>query len=125
MANQSSRKLEGVAKDILVRIRNTYILIDFVVLDMGQREEVPLLLGRPFLHTTNGVLHVGSGHACFHIQGQTIRCPFNGFDMNKHDKSKQPKKQPHMNIKQVWQAKKVQTSVSTPLGTDVPSSSKD
>jgi hypothetical protein len=99
MVDQSSRKSEGVAKDILVRIHNTYILMDFVVLDMGQREEVPLLLGRPFLNTTNTELHVGSGHACFHIQGQTIRCPFNGFDMNKHDKSKQPKKQPCKNVK--------------------------
>jgi hypothetical protein len=41
MADQSSRKPERVAKDILVRIRNTYISMDFVVLDMGQREEVP------------------------------------------------------------------------------------
>jgi hypothetical protein len=88
MVDQPSQKPEKVAKDILVRIHKIYIPMDFVVLDMGQREEVPLLRGRPFLHTTNDVLHVGSGHACFYIQGQTIRCPFNGFDMNKHDKSK-------------------------------------
>jgi hypothetical protein len=105
--DQSSRKPEGLAKDILVRIHDTYISTDFVVLDMGQREEVLLLLGRPFLNTTNTVLLVESGHACFHIHGQTIRCPFNGFDMHKHDKSKQPKKQPRRNVKQVWQAKKV------------------
>jgi hypothetical protein len=80
-----------VAKDILVRIRNIYIPTDFIVLDMGQREEVPLLLGRPFLNTTNVVLHVGTGHACFHIQGQTIRCPFNGFDINKHVKTSSPR----------------------------------
>jgi hypothetical protein len=41
MADQSSQKPERVAKDILVRIHNTYISTDFVVLDMGQREEVP------------------------------------------------------------------------------------
>jgi hypothetical protein len=76
--------------------------MDFVILDMGHNKEVPLLQGRPFRNTTNVVLHVGSGHACFHIQGQTIRCPFNGFNMNQHDKSKQPEKQPHKNVKQVW-----------------------
>ena len=91
--------------DILVRIRDTYIPTDFVVLDMDRNEEVPLLLGRPFLNTTNVVLHVGSGHASFHIQGQTIKCPFNGFDMHKHLKNKQPKKQPCKGIKQVWQKK--------------------
>ena len=79
MANQTSRHPEGLAQDILVRIRDTYIPTDFVILDMGCNEEVPLLLGKPFLNTTNAVLHVGSGHVCFHIQGQTIRCQFNGF----------------------------------------------
>jgi hypothetical protein len=44
--------------DILVKIRDTYIPTDFVILDMGHNEEVPLLLGRPFLNTTNAVLHV-------------------------------------------------------------------
>jgi hypothetical protein len=88
MADQSSQKLVGVAKDILVRIRDTYIPMDFVILDMGLDKEVPLLLGIPFLNTTNVVLHVESGHACFHIQGQTIMCPFNGFNMNQHDESK-------------------------------------
>jgi len=61
---------------------------------MGHKEEVPLLLGRPFLNTTNAVLHMGSRHVCFHIQGQTIRYPFNGFDTHKYNKNKQLKKQP-------------------------------
>ena len=82
MADQSSQNSKGLAKDILVKIRDTYISTDFVILDMGHNEEVSLLLGRPFLNTTNAVLHVGSGHVSFHIQGQTIRCPFNGFDMH-------------------------------------------
>ena len=51
MADQSTRNLEGLAKDILVKIQNSYIPTDFVVLDMGHNEEVPLLLERPFLNT--------------------------------------------------------------------------
>ena len=101
MANQSPQKPEGLAKDILVKIRDTYIPTDFVVLDMGHNREVPLLLGRPFLNTTNAVLHRGSGHVSFHIQGQTMRCPFNGFNMHKYTKNKQPKKQPRTKVKQV------------------------
>jgi hypothetical protein len=57
---------------------------------MGCNEEVPLL-GRPFLNTTNVVLNVGSGHVSFHIKGQTIRCPFNGIDMHKHNKTNNPR----------------------------------
>jgi len=124
MADQSSQTLEGLAKDILVRIRDTYIPMDFIVLDMGLNKEASLLLGRLFLNTTNVVLHVGSGHVSFHIQGLTMRCPFNGFNMHKYTKNKQPNKQPCTGVKQVWQIK---GSASTPtsLGTDVPSSSKE
>jgi hypothetical protein len=70
MADQSSQKLVGVAKDILVRIRDTYIPMDFIILDMGHDKEVPLLLGRPFLNTTNSVLHVGSGHVASISKGK-------------------------------------------------------
>jgi len=84
MANQSTWNPEGLAKDILIKIQNSYIPMDFVVLDMGHNEEVPLLLRRPFPNTTNAVIHVGSGHVNFYIQGRAIKCPFNGYNMNKH-----------------------------------------
>ena len=79
MVDQTLRNLEGLAMDILVKIQDTYIPMDFVVPDMGHNEEVPLLLGRPLFNTTNAVLHMGSWHVSFYIQGQTMRCPFNGF----------------------------------------------
>jgi hypothetical protein len=34
LADQSIRRLIGIAEDILVRIRNSFILVDFVVLEM-------------------------------------------------------------------------------------------
>jgi len=98
MVDQSTWYLEGLAEDILVKIQNSYIPTDFVVLDMGDNEEIPLLLGRPFLNTTNAVIHVGSGHVNFHIQGRAIKCLFNGYNMYKHIKN-QPKKHPCKGIK--------------------------
>jgi hypothetical protein len=88
MVDQSLQNLEGVAKDILMKIRDTYIPTDFIVLDMGHNKKNPLLLGRPFLNTTNAVLDVWSGHVSFHIQGQTMKCPFNEFNMHKYAKNK-------------------------------------
>jgi len=61
--------------------------MDFIILDMGHNEEVPLLLGRPFLNTTNAHIHVGLGHVNFHIQGRVIKHPFNGYNMNKYIKN--------------------------------------
>jgi hypothetical protein len=96
--------------------------MDFVILDMDHNKKDPLLLGRPFLNTTNTVLYVGSGHVSFHIQGQTMKCPFNGFNIHKYTKNKQPKVQPQKNVKQGWPVKKVEP---TYLGTEVPSTRKN
>jgi hypothetical protein len=41
MVDQSTRNLEELSKDILVKIQNSYIPTDFIVLDMGHNEEVP------------------------------------------------------------------------------------
>ena len=57
-------------KDILVRIQDEYIPADFTILDMGQSEEVPLLLGRPFLNITNAKLHVQQGMLAFKFKGK-------------------------------------------------------
>jgi hypothetical protein len=37
MVDQSLRKPEGVAKNVLVKIRDAYIPTDFVILDMGHK----------------------------------------------------------------------------------------
>ena len=64
-----------------------------------------------------------SGHVSFHIQGQIMRCIFNGLNMHKYTKNKQPKKQPRTKVKQAWQ---IIGSASTPtsLGIDETSLSK-
>jgi hypothetical protein len=59
MVDLSLRKPEGVAKDVLVKVREAYIPTDFIILDMGHKQRVPPILGRPFLNTTKAVLHVG------------------------------------------------------------------
>ena len=66
MADQSIRFLEGIAKDTMVRIHDHYALVDFMVLDMGEEEDdTPIILGRPFLNTTNAIIYVGSRQVHF------------------------------------------------------------
>ena len=50
---------EGVVEDLLVKVRNTFILADFVVLDMEGDLGIPLILGRPFLRDANARINVG------------------------------------------------------------------
>jgi hypothetical protein len=61
MADQSIRFLEGIAKDIMVKIQGHYSPADFMILDMEEEDNSPIILGRPFFNTTNAIIYVGSG----------------------------------------------------------------
>jgi hypothetical protein len=65
MADQSLRWPEGIAKDVLVKIQDYYVPTDFLVLDMLGDEDKPIILGRPFLNTTDAVIYIGSGQIHF------------------------------------------------------------
>jgi hypothetical protein len=51
----------GITEDILVRIKNSFIPMDFVVLDMNVCHQIPLILGRPFLSTIGATIDVTAG----------------------------------------------------------------
>jgi len=82
MADQTTRYPEGLARDILVKVQNKYVHADFIKLDMGANNEVPVILGRPFLNMVNVVIYVGSGQIHFEFLGKKVKCPFNGYEAN-------------------------------------------
>ena len=51
----------GIVKDVLVQVDRFYFPMDFVVLDtqpmVSQGSQFPMILGRPFLATTNAIIH--------------------------------------------------------------------
>jgi hypothetical protein len=57
-----------------VKIQDDYVPVDFNILDMGANEEVPLILGRSFLCTTNAVIYVGSGQIQFRFPDWKVKC---------------------------------------------------
>ena len=80
MTNQSIQFLEGIAKDVMVRIYDQFAPTDFMVLDMGEEEDdTPIILGRPFLNTTNASIYVGSRQVHFQFPGEKICCYFNSY----------------------------------------------
>jgi hypothetical protein len=50
--------LMGITKDIPMRIRNSFVPVDFVVLEMDVCRQIPLILGRPFLSTTRATIYI-------------------------------------------------------------------
>ncbi|XP_050916741.1 uncharacterized protein LOC127131895 [Lathyrus oleraceus] len=49
--DHSVKRPYGVVEDVLVKIDKFVFPIDFVILEMPEDEEIPLILGRPFLET--------------------------------------------------------------------------
>jgi len=60
----------GIANNILVKIRDFLVPVDFVVLDMNPDSKVSIILGRPFMSTANAQIDVGKGEIKFNINGQ-------------------------------------------------------
>lgn len=55
LANRTVKYPRGIIEDVLVK-DNTFIFpVDFVIIDMSEDVEVPLILGRPFLATSKTI----------------------------------------------------------------------
>jgi hypothetical protein len=60
MADKTIWFLEGLARDILIKIKNTYVMVDFIMLDMGSNTDVAIILGRPFLSMVDATIYMGA-----------------------------------------------------------------
>ena len=58
MAHRTMAQLEEVLEDVLIKVRKFVFLVDFVIMDMEEDRQVPLLLGRPFLATGAALIDV-------------------------------------------------------------------
>ena len=58
LADQSIKYPRGVMEDVLVKVDSFYFPVDFVILEMEEDVEIPLLLGRPFLKTAGALIDV-------------------------------------------------------------------
>ncbi|GJX11230.1 reverse transcriptase domain-containing protein [Tanacetum coccineum] len=58
LADMSFQYPIGIAKNMLVEVGKFTFLVDFVILEMEEDSKVPLILGRPFLHTADVVIRV-------------------------------------------------------------------
>jgi hypothetical protein len=60
LVDQSIRRPVGIAEDIPVRIRNSFVPMDFMELKMDVCRQILLILGRPFLSTTRATIDVAA-----------------------------------------------------------------
>ena len=65
LADRSVKILKGIVEDVLVKMDKFYYPVDFIVLDTEPiavgPNHVPIILGRPFLATSNAIINCRNG----------------------------------------------------------------
>ncbi|XP_075103455.1 uncharacterized protein LOC107763378 [Nicotiana tabacum] len=78
LANQSTKRPKGIIENVLVRVDKFLFPVDFIVLEMEENTEVPLILGRPFLATGRAIIDVHQGQLILRVDEERVI-----FDMHK------------------------------------------
>ena len=78
MPYRTMAQLEGVLEDVLIKMGKFIFPMDFVVIDMEEDTQVPLLLGRPFLATRAALIDVKKGELTLRVGEEAVH-----FNLNK------------------------------------------
>jgi len=76
LADRSTIQIVGFVEDIPIKIEGIYIPADFVVVDILEDQDVPIILGRPFLATTGAIIDVSNGRIVFQVSDEMV-----GFEL--------------------------------------------
>ncbi|KAL5580055.1 hypothetical protein UlMin_012497 [Ulmus minor] len=77
LADRSIKHPRGIIEDVLVKVYKFIFPADFIVLDMEEDREIPLILGRPFLATGRTLIDVHQGKLILRVQDEQVT--FNVF----------------------------------------------
>ncbi|XP_034203544.1 uncharacterized protein LOC117618022 [Prunus dulcis] len=81
LADRSITYSRGVIEDLIIKVDNFYLPADFVVLDMDEDFQTPIILGRPFMATIRTLIDVEAGTLTLLVQDQSV--VFNLFEAAK------------------------------------------
>jgi len=69
-ADQALSFPKGILKNLCVRVGTLYAPADFVVIETGNDERAPIILGRLFLNTSGVVIYASAAKISFYIKGR-------------------------------------------------------
>ena len=82
LADRSLKHPRGVIEDVLVKVDKFIFPADFIVLDIEEGKEIPIILGRPFLTTGRAMINVQRGELKLRMQEDEVK--FNVFEAVRH-----------------------------------------
>ena len=78
MVDRNMAQPDGVLEDVLIKVGKFIFLVDFIVMDMEEDTQVPLLLGRPFLAIGAAFIDVKKGELTLKVGEEAVH-----FNLNK------------------------------------------
>ena len=82
LVDRSLKHPRGVIEDVLVKVDKFIFPADFIVLDMEEDKEIPIILGRLFLATGRAMIDVQRGELKLRVHEDEVK--FNVFEAVRH-----------------------------------------
>ncbi|KAL2491815.1 Uncharacterized protein Adt_27443 [Abeliophyllum distichum] len=70
LADRSIKYPRGVVEDVLIKVDKFFFPVDFIVLDIEDYQNMPVILGRPFLATSRALIDVEKGELILRVQDE-------------------------------------------------------
>ena len=77
MADRTLAQPEGILEDVLIKVGKFIFPVDFVVIDIEEDKQVPLLLGRSFLATRATLIDLKQGELTFSVGDEEVHFNLN------------------------------------------------
>jgi len=84
LADRSINRPYGIVEDLLVKVDKFLFPIDFVMMDIEEDVDVPLIFGRPFMEAAKMIIDVDKGKLKVCVENEEVS--FNVFEAMKHSK---------------------------------------
>ncbi|XP_020258189.1 uncharacterized protein LOC109834561 [Asparagus officinalis] len=72
LADRSVKYPVGILEDVPIQVGKFFIPVDFVILEIEEDSNIPIILGRPFLATAGAIIDVKNGRLSLNIGGETV-----------------------------------------------------
>ena len=77
MADMTLAHPEGILEDVLIKVGKFVFPVDFVVINIEEDKQVPLLLGRPFLTRGAALINVKKGELTLSVGDEAVHFNLN------------------------------------------------
>jgi hypothetical protein len=73
LADDSIKHALSKVSNVMVELHTTFVPVDFIIMDMGNKTSSPIILGRHFLRTTGAIIDSNEGNVKFQFPNKKCK----------------------------------------------------